>query len=313
MKNLLPLFLILSALTLSNCTKEIEFDAQDIAPRIVVNSLFTNDSIWSAHISRSVGVLETTSYTTIDNASVNIFDDNANLVTTLTHQGDGLYTSPTGVSPQPNQSYTLEASASGYESVNATNSIPSAVPIYQLDTVTSTNNDGETILEATITFQDPPNVSNYYMLEVFVKGTWINNEWEWDPVANEWVADTIEFREPLQISCDDINVETVNRFNFGGFENTYLYLMLKDQNFDGENYALTFTVINYAELKDMDLFGEIRLVNTSEEYFNYLKSFNMYQRTINNPFATPVQVYSNVNNGMGIFAGGTLTSWTVQF
>jgi len=303
MKNLLPIFLILSALTLSNCTKEIEFDAQDIAPRIVVNSLFTNDSIWSAHISRSVGVLETTSYTTIDNASVNIFDDNANLVTTLTHQGDGLYTSPTGVSPQPNQSYTLEASASGYESVNATNSIPSAVPIYQLDTVTSTNNDGETILEATITFQDPPNVSNYYMLEVFVTGMYYD----------EWEQDSIEIREPLQISCDDINVETVNRFNFGGFENTYLYLMLKDQNFDGENYSLTFSVINYAELKEMDLFGEIRLVNTSEEYFNYLKSFNMYQRTINNPFATPVQVYSNVNNGMGIFAGGTLTSWTVQF
>lgn len=303
MKNLLPLFLILSALTLSNCTKEIEFDAQDIAPRIVVNSLFTNDSIWSAHISRSVGVLETTSYTTIDNASVNIFDDNANLVTTLTHQGNGLYTSPTGITPQANQSYTIEASASGYESVNASNSIPSAVPIYQLDTVTSTNNDGETILEATITFQDPPNVSNYYMLEVFVTGMYYD----------EWEQDSIEIREPLQISCDDINVETVNRFNFGGFENTYLYLMLKDQNFDGENYSLTFSVINYAELKEMDLFGEIRLVNTSEEYFNYLKSFNMYQRTINNPFATPVQVYSNVNNGMGIFAGGTLTSWTVQF
>jgi len=303
MKNLLPLLLIFSALTLSNCTKEIEFDAQDIAPRIVVNSLFTNDSIWAAHISRSVGVLETTSYTTIDDANVNIFDANANLVTTLTHQGNGLYTSPTGLTPQANQSYTIEASASGYESVNASNSIPSAVPIYQLDTVTSTNSDGETILEATITFQDPPNISNYYMLEVYVTGTWIN----------EGEQDTIEIREPLQISCDDINVETVNRFNFGGFENTYLYLMVKDQNFDGENYSLTFSVINYAELKDMDLFGEIRLVNTSEEYFNYLKSFNMYQRTINNPFATPVQVYSNVNNGMGIFAGGTLTSWTVQF
>ena len=89
--------------------------------------------------------------------------------------------------------------------------------------------------------------------------------------------------------------------------------MLKDQNFEGENYALTFSVINYAELKEMELFGEIRLVNTSEAYFNYLTSFNMYQRTINNPFATPVQVYSNINNGMGIFAGGTLTSWDVQF
>ena len=61
------------------------------------------------------------------------------------------------------------------------------------------------------------------------------------------------------------------------------------------------------------LFGEIRLVNTSEAYFNYLKSFNMYQRASGNPFATPVQVYSNVENGMGIFAGGTLTYWDVGF
>ena len=105
----------------------------------------------------------------------------------------------------------------------------------------------------------------------------------------------------------------MNSFNAGGFENTYEYIMLRDENFDGQNYSLTFSVINYAELKDLDLFGEIRLVNTSEAYFNYLKSFNMYQRAINNPFATPVQVYSNVNDGMGIFAGGTLTSWDIQF
>ena len=109
MKNLFPIILILSVLSLSNCTKQIDFDEQDIAPRIVVNSLFTNDSVWSAHISRSVGVLDNTSYTTIDDASVNIFDENANLVTTLTNQGNGLYTSSTGVSPLPNQSYTLEA------------------------------------------------------------------------------------------------------------------------------------------------------------------------------------------------------------
>ncbi len=303
MKSSSLLLFIVSALLMWRCTKQIDFDAQDIEPRLVVNSLFTNDSIWSAHISRSVGVLDNTPYTTVNDATVTIFDGNANLVTTLTHQGSGLYSSSSGILPQSDEVYTIEVSADGYQSIDATSSIPPEIPIYQLDTVTSTNSDGETILEASISFQDPPSVSNYYMMEVRVKGTWID----------EWEQDTIEFNEPLEIACDDINVETVNRFNFGGFENSYLYLMLKDQNFDGENYTLTFSVINYAELKDMDLFGEIRLVNTSEEYFNYLRSFSIYQRSINNPFATPVQVYSNVNNGMGIFAGGTLTSWSFQF
>jgi hypothetical protein len=303
MKKLILFLSVTSFLLFTNCTKEIEFDAQDIAPRIVVNSLFTNDSLWTANISRSVGVLETTSYTSIEDADVSIFDGNGVQVTTLTNQGDGLYTSPTGATPQADELYTIEVNAPGYTSVNATNRIPTAVQINSIDTVSSTNSDGEDILETTINFQDPPANENYYMVEVLVKGTWID----------EFEGDTIEFREPLRISCNDINVETINRFNSGGFENTYLYLMLKDENFDGEDYALTFSVINYAELKDLELFGEIRLVNTSEAYFNYLKSFNMYQRASGNPFATPVQVYSNVENGMGIFAGGTLTYWDVGF
>ena len=267
-----------------------------------VNSLFTNDSLWAANISRSVGVLETTSYTSINDADVSIFDGNGVEVTTITNQGDGLYTSPTGAMPVADELYTIEVSAPGYTPVSATNRIPAAVQINSIDTVSSTNSDGQTILETTINFQDPPANANYYMVEVLVKGTWIS-----------WEEDTVEFREPLEISCDDVNVETVNRFSFDGFDNTYLYLMLKDENFDGEDYALTFSVINYAELKDLELFGEIRLVNTSEAYFNYLKSFNMYQRASGNPFATPVQVYSNVENGMGIFAGGTLTYWDVGF
>ncbi|MDG2505432.1 MAG: DUF4249 domain-containing protein, partial [Crocinitomicaceae bacterium] len=294
---------VTSFLLFTNCTKEIEFDAQDIAPRIVVNSLFTNDSLWTANISRSVGVLETTSYTSIEDADVSIFDGNGVQVTTLTNQGDGLYASPTGATPQADELYTIEVNAPGYTSVSATNRIPTAVQINSIDTVSSTNSDGENILETTINFQDPSANENYYMVEVLVKGTWID----------EFEGDTIEFREPLPISCNDINVETINRFNSGGFENTYLYLMLKDENFDGEDYALTFSVINYAELKDLELFGEIRLVNTSAAYFNYLKSFNMYQSASGNPFATPVQVYSNVENGMGIFAGGTLTYWDVGF
>ena len=303
MKKLILFLSATSFLLFTNCTKEIEFDAQDIAPRIVVNSLFTNDSLWTANISRSVGVLETTSYTSINNADISIFNGNGVLVTTLTDQGDGLYTSPTGATPVADELYTIEVNASGYTSVSATNRIPTAVQINSIDTVSSTNSDGQTILETTINFQDPPTNENYYMVEVLVKGTWIDF----------FEGDTIEFREPLEISCNDVNVETVNRFNFGGFENTYLYLMLKDENFDGEDYALTFSVINYAELKDLELFGEIRLVNTSEAYFNYLKSFNMYQSASGNPFATPVQVYSNVENGMGIFAGGTLTYWDVGF
>ena len=117
MKKLILFLSATSFLLFTNCTKQIEFDAQDIAPRIVVNSLFTNDSLWAANISRSVGVLETTSYTSINDAYVSIFDGNGVQVTTLTNQGDGLYTSPTGATPVADELYTIEVSAPGYTSV----------------------------------------------------------------------------------------------------------------------------------------------------------------------------------------------------
>jgi hypothetical protein len=172
MKKLILFLSATSFLLFTNCTKQIEFDAQDIAPRIVVNSLFTNDSLWAANISRSVGVLETTSYTSINDAYVSIFDGNGVQVTTLTNQGDGLYTSPTGATPVADELYTIEVSAPGYTSVSATNRIPTAVQINSIDTVSSTNSDGQTILETTINFQDPPANENFYMVEVLVKGTY---------------------------------------------------------------------------------------------------------------------------------------------
>ena len=43
------------------------------------------------------------------------------------------------------------------------------------------------------------------------------------------------------------------------------------------------------------------LKNHSEDYYMYKKTFNVYQSVRGNPFAEPVQVFSNIENGYGIF------------
>ena len=298
MKHILFSISVLSILF--SCTKQIDFTADQIQEKIVVNSLFTEDSLWNAHISHSRSVLDNSPHNFLDNATVSVFDESNNLVTTLNHVSDGFYQS-SSATPIANETYRLEVDAPGYNSVTATNSIPTEVPIINVDTISTEDSEGNPVLQVTMNFTDPAGVSNYYMLEM-----------QYVLDYSQWGFDEEE-RGRLEITCNDPNIESVNSFSFLGEENAYNYLLLKDDQFDGQNYTLRFYVINWADFKEIDLTGEIRLMNTSEEFFNYRKSYEVYENAINNPFSQPVQVFSNIVGGMGVFAGGTLNVWPVMF
>jgi len=45
------------------------------------------------------------------------------------------------------------------------------------------------------------------------------------------------------------------------------------------------------------------LSSVSEDYYKYNVTLAKYEQTQGDPFAQPVQVYSNIENGFGIFGG----------
>jgi hypothetical protein len=51
------------------------------------------------------------------------------------------------------------------------------------------------------------------------------------------------------------------------------------------------------------------LLSVSESYFRYLKATEFQENNEDNPFATPVQVYNNIENGLGIFAGYSISKY----
>ncbi|NQY66446.1 MAG: DUF4249 family protein [Flavobacteriales bacterium] len=59
--------------------------------------------------------------------------------------------------------------------------------------------------------------------------------------------------------------------------------------------------LEYHDLGNMLV--RVNLYNISRELFFYNRSFELYNESYGNPFAQPVQVYSNIENGFGIFAG----------
>lgn len=44
-------------------------------------------------------------------------------------------------------------------------------------------------------------------------------------------------------------------------------------------------------------------IRMSEDYYKYQRTYIKQIETKNNPFASVIEVYSNIENGVGIFAG----------
>lgn len=299
MKNIkfltLTLTLTLFLASLGGCEKEIPFEADTEKPKLVLNSLFTTDSVWAVHLSSSRSVLDNNDLGPVAGAAVIIQDDAGNTLSSLTYQGDGLYAADS-LRPVPNQTYVVQAAASGFDPISASDAIPGAVQIISLDTTFTYTQDSTLNLDIAVTFADPGGVENYYMIELWQTFTYVE------------LGDTETFTYPVGLTTTDPNVDQE-----GGFDNTFPYILMRDANFDGQNYRLEFTVEGFFFDKDLAPTANLNLLSSSAAFYNYRRSFFAYQNVDGNPFAQPVQVFSNVDGGFGIFAGGVREIWEIEF
>jgi hypothetical protein len=286
--------------TMLSCEKVIPFTGDITQPKLVVNSLFENENRWSVHISQSLSVLDTGTLSNIENATVKIKDGQNNLVEILTHDFGGHYTGFTF--PELGEDYSVEVEAAGFTSIYSDNNLPSPITIVSVDTSTTVVDDEER-LEMSINFSDPVNIDNYYLVSV-AAGGWFEDE-TWN--GTNWVIDSTFFDFSIPILVDDPTFENYgsNRWDENG--------IFTDFSFDGQNKTIDIAINSgeYDGKLDALYYFEVRLYNITEAAYLYNKSYNLYQNASGNPFAQPVQVYSNVTNGFGIFAGSQLNVFSI--
>lgn len=87
-----------------------------------------------------------------------------------------------------------------------------------------------------------------------------------------------------------------------------------------EFFANTNTDISFKTTLDSNQFNMINnsnsfltviIVSMSKDEYLFRKTLYLYEENQDNPFSEPTQVYSNVENGMGIFAFNSLVSYTI--
>ena len=283
----------------NGCEKELPFDPEFDQSKLVVNALFRTDSSWRVHISRSLSVLDTSQLVAVEDATVRISDGNGNTVANLDWLGDGEYGADS-LFPMADQNYRIDISAPGYEPISASDYIPGTVQIISLDTFPVWGPDSTKGYEFELTFTDPAGADNYYEIQLLQRFTWIFGN------------DTLSEFYPVYIICEDPNIETDNGFEGSGFENYYDAILLKDDQIEGQTYTLRFSIEDvWIEPLYENAFA-LNMYSTSESFFNYRRSLAAYNNVLDNPFAQPVQVFSNVTGGYGIFAGGALEQWIID-
>ena len=293
------LFLLSISLAYISCEKVIPFDGDVNTPKLVINSVFESDSTFKVHVSSSRSVIDTASFKNIDDAIVTIKDGNENIIETLNHVENGFYKGQTF--PQENQTYILEINHTNYANITASDSLPSPITINSVDTSTMVDPINGNRLQISMNFDDPENTQNYYLIETYSVNEYLvikNSD------TTEYELDTTK---QFMVLTDEVFQNGGSPWREQGLFNDLL--------FNGQNKTLELEIPNDSWSGSEDgsdwsyktLTLRLYLHNITLSYYYYRTSLELFQNASGNPFAQPVQVFSNVENGFGVFAGSQIS------
>ena len=313
------------------CESTVEVDIPRNATKPTINAFFTPDSVWQVELSQNRYILDNNRFKSLPEATVEVWQG-VQLVTELQYQGDNalkgysIYRA-TDAYPQADVTYTLRVSHPDYGDLVASSQVPSVPQIVDMTLdILDVRQDGqlnsnEVAYGLTLRLNDPP-TENFYSLSLILRFEEFGTI---DINGNNMLL--IEDNDLLvSIQSDDPVVDNA----FGGYRDELLF---KDVSFNGQQYEMKiYGAFETDDPRYYQLFDEgfalneeaydrngniVRqagdiagintlhaiLRNTAGEYYDYNYTRDLQVSVENNPFAQPVQVFGNIEGGLGIFAG----------
>lgn len=269
---------------LSNCDADsfsqvVEIDIPPHESALSVRALFQqNDDRLSLLVTDSKGILESTPLEVQKEAVVQLFENEQALPVFTYNPSTSRFTAPIPIGfGQAESVYRLEISAPNFQTIQATQTMPRPISIlagkYTPDGTFSSEGDKVDAIE--IEFQDPAAEENYYAFSGIQSIAYFNGQ------------DTTYYDSGIYLESNDPLI------NFG----TGQLLLLSDAAFNGNTYKAS--LYSYYELTEGVI--KIQLLSLSRDAYLYHRSLSNYYDAVDNPFAEPVNVHQNIEDGYGIF------------
>ncbi|GEM_PF-2503198 len=306
----------------SSCNRKIDFDFPDVEPAIVINSIITPESPISVNISAVMPIAEdsyTVVYDTvaigtiyslhvpkpkycIEDASVLIYEDGV-LLCSLEYTEDGYYISDKY--PKVGSTYTLIVNAPGYKECKATTTLYNMPVLSNMsfrDTV-SVDQEGYPLSKLSFTITDNDPNCNFYEMSCRAVSDKYNVEYDWVYFNKSRNTDKVLTQSESLPFNDRV-------------------LLFTDKYFSNSSYNLDviYSYMTYVAMAKYDL--EITVKAISESYYEYRRSRIMQDYQEEGLFenlangetlsSIPVDIYSNIENGYGIFASYSTMTDTIM-
>lgn len=309
------LFVVLFACSavLLSCEKPVDIQYLDMDPKVVVESVSEVDSVMDIRLTYSRWFLSNESFKEISDAYV-ILKVNGNVVDDITYgkigESEKTYYTVNSYVPKENDELELTIQVPGEEVVTSSCVVPSKPEISDLNAeeyyeYTETEYewwDGmvdtlivvkDTNYLANISFvlNDNPNKHNYYKIEVlgaFNRGVYVNNE----------AIENCYFELDDMLLTSDIYTIVEGSSEFYGRE-----FVFSDEKINGQNYPMTLEISNYEYYHTYYHTYYLKISELTEDMYRFLQTKTSSSDELNTMLgAEPTQIFSNIDNGIGIFA-----------
>lgn len=307
------ILIIMAAWMLTSCEKDLKFDDEGLANQLVLNSIISSKKDFAASLTKTRSILEN-SYTGSSLMAEGTLDIylNGKLIKNI-NSPTGFF-NPSEIRPKAGDLYRIIMNSNGKQ-LEAETIIPQKTEVISIDTTTFRDERNNKFLIYKAILKDFEG-DDYYRI-LITKESLILNKNSDGKGTKKYYLNTSD----KSISSDNPVFKSVYN-NFGGdaFETgpNNDYNIFPDDYFEGKNYAIQFHANDYGYGNVYSPIGGsggyggsetiyernvVHVQHLSKEMYTYLKYLKLYSHYQGNPFSEPVPVFSNIKNGIGIFAG----------
>jgi len=284
MRNKFLYFFVLFAVlkTFTSCEKDIELDFNKPA-KLCLNCVLNPDSTVSARLTLSRDIENKNTFESVKGAKILLYENGQEL-DTFTFAGNGNYY--LNYHPIFLNKYEITVSHPDFQTISATTAVPQRPLVsHNSDTLEYSEQGHYYSIDVNFSIHDLPGNNSYWL---YSKAT-----------LNGSTHTGGGFQDINAPFIDDFNREIETEAKYGFVYN--YYVRISDEGYDGK--ALTFNTTRITG-------SYMNFVSADEHYNKYIKS--SVKARLNSegdlPFREPVQIYSNIKNGHGIFGACAITS-----
>ena len=279
--------------------------------QLVVESIFSPDSLWKVELSRSIPLTDNTvqSELMVSDALVIIFGEN-NFRDTLWQIDRGVYQTAHRHRPKQGSVYRLQVNADGYPQATASSRAPLLQSELQ-DVERLAINDSSATEDYGIRFRLADQAGkNYYRLDLFQVVPFCRDERRGYRTIRDSPQHLADYLQTTFLSNSPSlrsYIETVDDPTVPDFEDRFWSAFFSDQLFEAttKEFEITFEARIFESISAHFM---LTLTAFSDDLFAFERSVVLQDLFVGIPNiiqSNPPTVHTNIQNGLGIFAGHT--------